>query len=426
MLASAYRNCVAAVSRGIAEQGQPLLGGDAEFALIHREATAAELVFLKGAGTVSRVATLRVMAASEGQATLAEAKVVDGDYPLYGAVGLVGGGTLTDALGLRDDRHGVAVDPLLLARLGIAEGARLRIGKGEFAVRAVIAVEPDRISDGIILGPRLLLSPEALAETGLVVPGSLITWRYRVRLPPPAPVEAVAALIGSAEASFPEAGWRIRSRDAAAQGADRFVSRLGFFLTLVGLSSLIIGGAGIANAVAAFVSRRTASIATLKCLGAPARDIFGIYLTEILLVALLAIGLGIEGRLFSFDLSEPLGALAGLADTARYTQLHDLMDDLPVLTRQHLQTSGPAMRNVPPDAPAGLYVESHTSGSTGQPVTVVKHAPSFAIDFDAVGAPTGVRFIDFCDGGATYNGWTNQAELVAIAAELPDCEMAKP
>ncbi len=283
----------AAVSRGIAEQGQPLLGGDAEFALIHREATAAELAFLKGAGTVSRVATLRVMAASEGQATLAEAKVVDGAYPLYSAVGLVGGGTLTDALGLRDGRHGVAVDPLLLARLGIAEGARLRIGTGEFAVRAVIAVEPDRISDGIILGPRLLLSPEALAETGLVVPGSLITWRYRVRLPPPAPVEAVAALIASAEASFPEAGWRIRGRDAAAQGADRFVSRLGFFLTLVGLSSLIIGGAGIANAVAAFVSRRTASIATLKCLGASASDIFGIYLTEILLVALLAIGLGI-------------------------------------------------------------------------------------------------------------------------------------
>ncbi|MBM3521252.1 MAG: ABC transporter permease, partial [Alphaproteobacteria bacterium] len=196
-----------AVSRGIEEQGQPLLGGDVEFALIHRQAAPAELAFLDEAGDVSRVATLRVMAMAKGQVTLAEAKTLDGAYPLYGAAALTSGMPLADALERRDGRFGVAVDPLLLARLDLAVGETLRIGNGEFEVRAVIAVEPDRISDGIILGPRLFLSDEALAETGLIVPGSLITWRYRVKLAPPAAADTMTALVSEAEEKFPEAGW---------------------------------------------------------------------------------------------------------------------------------------------------------------------------------------------------------------------------
>ena len=76
-------------------------------------------------------------------------------------------------------------------------------------------------------------------------------------------------------------------------GADRFIERLGYFMTLVGLASLIVGGAGIANAVQAFITRKTNSIATLKCLGASSGDVFGIYLTQILLVALVAIVIGL-------------------------------------------------------------------------------------------------------------------------------------
>src|SRR5690349_1835519 len=52
----------AAIDRGLMEQGQPLLGGDVEVALIHREATPAELAFLTSKGSVSKVASLRAMA----------------------------------------------------------------------------------------------------------------------------------------------------------------------------------------------------------------------------------------------------------------------------------------------------------------------------------------------------------------------------
>ncbi|MBC8038057.1 MAG: FtsX-like permease family protein [Rhizobiales bacterium] len=283
----------AAVERGIDEQGQPLLGGDIEFSLIHREASPAERSFITSKGTVSRAATLRAMAVTGLATTLVEVKSVDGNYPLYGALQLAEGSDLNTALEFRNGVHGAVADPLLMRRLGIKVGERIKIGSVEIAIRGLVTSEPDRISDGIILGPRLLMSEAGLQATGLIQPGSLITWRYRVKLAGATDTTAVNAVIAEAKEKFPDAGWRVRNRNNAAQGADRFVERLGYFMTLVGLASLIVGGAGIANAVAAFVSRKTSSIATLKCLGATSRHVFGIYLTEIMLVALIAITLGL-------------------------------------------------------------------------------------------------------------------------------------
>lgn len=283
----------AAIERGIEEQGQPLLGGDLEFSLVHRQASPAELAFIDAKGEVSRIATLRAMAVAGDATTLIEAKAVDDLYPLYGTLAIAGGGDLKTAISKQEGFYGAVVDELLLGRLGIKPGDKIKIGTSEVVLRGLINNEPDRIADGIILGPRIILSDAALQETGLIQPGSLITWRYRVKLDTGATLDDVRAVATAAEKEFPDAGWRVRTRDKAASGTEDFIERLGYFMTLVGLTALIVGGAGIANAVSAFVNRRTSTIATLKCLGAPSRIVFGIYLTEILMVAVLAIVIGV-------------------------------------------------------------------------------------------------------------------------------------
>jgi putative ABC transport system permease protein len=283
----------AAVERGISEQGQPLLGGDVEFSLTQREATPAELAWLKGRGSLSVIATLRAMAQTEERSTLVEIKAVDSAYPLYGTLAMEGGLPLERALREENGQAGLAADDLLLGRLGLATGGALKLGNASFRVSSTIAAEPDRIADGFMLGPRLLMSHEALRTTGLVQPGSLVTWRYRLKLSGPASLAEARAVADAAKEKFPDAGWRIRTRDQAASGAGNFVERLGYFLTLVGVTALAIGGAGIANAVTAFIHRRTHTIATLKCLGASARDVFAILLTEIMLVSLLGIAAGL-------------------------------------------------------------------------------------------------------------------------------------
>jgi putative ABC transport system permease protein len=281
-----------AIERGLTEQGQPLLGGDVEFSLIHREANEKELAYIQGKGQSSRIATMRAMATANDRSTLVEIKGVDTAYPLFGTLALQNNQDAKKAI----TNNGVVVDELLLGRLGLKVGDALKIGTTSLNVTGVIANEPDRIADGIVLGPRLLMSHEALATTGLIQPGSLITWRYRVKLANGSDLGAAKAITEEAQKQFPDAGWRVRATDNAAGGAERFVERLGYFMTLVALAALVVGGAGMANAVAAFVSRRTSAIATLKCLGLTSKDVFGLYLTEILFVGLigilLALGIG--------------------------------------------------------------------------------------------------------------------------------------
>ncbi len=307
----------ASIQRGIDEQGQPLLGGDLEFSQIHQQATDAQLAFIASKGVVSKVATVRGMALTADATALVEVKAVDGSYPLYGRMELEGGMPLADAIATKDGVAGAAADPLLLGRLGIKLGDTVKLGNAKVQIRALIKAEPDRLSDTLVLGPRLMISPQTLDATGIVQPGSLVTYRYRVKLADAA-LDRAKAIEKEANASFPDAGWRIRTRNNAAAGADGFVERLGYFMTLVGLASLIVGGAGIANAVQAFVTRRMGSIATLKCLGASARDVLGIYLTEIMIVALIAIALGLAA-----------GAIAPPVITALFGQI------IPVPLSQH-------------------------------------------------------------------------------------------
>ena len=97
--------------------------------------------------------------------TLVEIKAVDELYPLYGIASISTSGTaLAGALAAKDGLPGIAVDPQLLARLDVAVGSRVKIGTGEFEVRDTIAREPDRISDGIVFGPRVIMSLDGLAN----------------------------------------------------------------------------------------------------------------------------------------------------------------------------------------------------------------------------------------------------------------------
>ena len=59
-------------------------------------------------------------------------------------------------------------------------------------------------------------------------------------------------------------------RRNAAPGLQRFVSRLGAFLTLTGLAALAIGGVGVGAAVRGYLDRKTRTIAALRAIGAGA------------------------------------------------------------------------------------------------------------------------------------------------------------
>ena len=297
--------------RGLDEQGQQLLGGDVEFALVQREATPVEKQWLESQGTLSQTTTLRAMAQSADDTALVEIKAVDGTYPLYGKLQTTpqNANTFTSESGV----FGAAVDDALLSRLGIKLGDTIKLGSTSVEIRATIISEPDKIAGGISFGPRVMLSPEALATTGLVQPGSLITYAYRAKLAQPATLADGQNLEKAAATKFPDAGWRVRTTDKAAQGADEFISRLGYFMTLVSVAALVVAGAGIANATRAFVERRREQIATLNCLGIESRDVIAISLVEIMLVSLLGVAIAVAmGAASPFIVKSLFGAMLPL------------------------------------------------------------------------------------------------------------------
>ncbi len=282
----------AAVEAGLRTDAKSLLGGDVSARLALRPASAAEQRFLAASGTVSQVAKLRAMARTRDDTrhSLIELQAVDAAYPLYGALTLAPADPLAGALRPADGLFGAVAEAPVASRLGLKLGDEFRVGEAVLRLTAIIESEPDAAFGGLAFGPRVIISQAALAATRLIQPGALVNYDYRLRLPPGG--DAVR-WIAAARAAFPHSGWQLRSSADAAPSLQRLLDRVGFFLSLVGVTALLVGGVGIGNAVAGFIASKTAAIATLKCLGASTRLVFATYFLQVLALALLGIAVGL-------------------------------------------------------------------------------------------------------------------------------------
>ncbi len=279
------------VQAGLATQGAELLGGDAEIELTYRFASRTERLWMEDAAArVSEIADFRSMAVAGEARELTQVKAVDAAYPLVGRVALDPDMPLEAALADSDGLPGAVMEPVLATRLGIGVGDVFRLGEQRFTLMAEIVREPDPSRAGFGLGPRTIVARTALDGSGLLAPGSLFTSRYRLDLPLDTDLDALAAR-AEEELSASGARWT-DARNASPQVAE-FVTRLGAFLVLVGLSGLAVGGVGISAALRAYLAGKVQVIATLRTLGADQTTVFLIYFLQVAVLALLGIGGGL-------------------------------------------------------------------------------------------------------------------------------------
>lgn len=297
----------AGIQAGLQADGARLLGGDLEIRAGYQPADAEALEWVRArGGIISEIRTMRaMMVAPSGERVLVELKAADSAYPLYGELVLDREAPLTGAV--------VVAEASIASRLGISPGDRVRLGEASFTLAAIIEDEPDRIATPTVFGPRAIMPLDQLAGTGLAQPGSLIAHEYRIRLPGGV---AARAFGNDLRAAFPAAPWRVRLADQADPGVNRFLDRAASFLTLAGLTALLVGGIGVATGVRAWLEARARTIATLRCMGAPAASIFSAYLFQVLALS----GVGIV-----------IGLVAGWALTILAAQL--LAGALPVPPR---------------------------------------------------------------------------------------------
>jgi putative ABC transport system permease protein len=285
------------------------------------------------------------------------------EYPYYGTAELDPAMPLSQAL--KGDSAVVADE--FLIRLNAHVGDTLRLGGKEFKITAALKEEPDRISAGASLGPRVMISNAALASTGLIVPGSRATRRLLVKLPakPPNGLTAdaeAAAVRTQLEAALPEAqvmDFR-EGNPALSRGLDNATS----ILSLICLVAMVLGAIGVAMAMHAHLEQRMDMLAILKAIGADSSDLLRIFLLQTLALGLagglLGIAAGVAvmvalpaafGQLISFHLAFRFpwqSALAGLATGLLTTLLFclppllDVRTVRPVLVLRRLVEQGPS------------------------------------------------------------------------------------
>ncbi len=285
-------NLSQALIAGLTSDASKLLGGDIEIRLSHRSWNEAQAEYVRARAQVSEMVGFRTMARTipDREQSLVEMKAVDGVYPIYGELTLKSGQLLPDALAKKDGYWGTVVESNLLGRLNLAVGDLIQIGDLNLQVRDEILKEPDRSTSGFTLGPRVMIALAAVSETGLVREGSQIHYFYRLRLSDGA---SLPVWIKDLNEAFPNAGWRVRDVRNGTPGLKRFIDRMRLFLTLVGLTALLVGGLGIANGVKSYLDGKISSIAIYKCVGAPANLVFLTYLWQVLIIAIVGIILGL-------------------------------------------------------------------------------------------------------------------------------------
>jgi len=290
-------------------------------------------------------------------------KAVDpAEYPFYGTAELQPDMPLAQAL--KGDSAVVAEE--FLIRLNAHVGDTLRLGGKNFTITAALEQEPDRISAGVGMGPRVLISNAALAGTGLLAPGSRASRRLLLKLPAKLPsgmtAEAeTAAVRKQLEDALPEAqvmDYR-EGNPALTRGLDNATS----VLSLICLVAMVLGAIGVAMAMHAHLEQRMDMLAILKAVGADSSDLLRIFLLQTLALGLagglLGIAAGVAvmsalpaafGQLLTFHLafrfpwrSAAAGLATGLLTTVLFClpPLLDVRNVRPVLVLRRLVEQGP-------------------------------------------------------------------------------------
>lgn len=306
------------IQNALTAQGRNILGADITLRLRHRPTNTTESAYLEQFATntkaqISVIISMQAMVGNQTDKFLSRLKAVDDTYPLYGNLVLQPPIALQKAFEQNPTTklHGTVVEPILLEQLNAQIGDVILIGEMKAEIRATVLFEPDKLSDGFSLGPRVFLSTDAMEQTQLMQPGSVFAHHYKIKLPEdfcdPARVQA---LIEDIRNDLPHSGWRIQDCSDSAPELQRFVRILTQFLVLVGLMALIVGGIGVANAVRGYLDAKQTTLATLKCLGASGALLFQIYMLQILALTTLGVSIGITlGAIAPLPLQAPLATV---------------------------------------------------------------------------------------------------------------------
>jgi putative ABC transport system permease protein len=290
----ALRSTIQNASRSVAGEARQLLTADVQIdstrewkpeSLAAIERVARPPLVEARTETIEASTMVRPAASSSEGAMMVELKGIEASYPLYGDFTLADGRPFDHAL-LADG--GAVVAPLLLERLKLRPGDRIKIGESTFEIRGVIEREPGS-GGGFRLGPRVFIARDAAEATGLTGFGS----RARRRILLKVQEGALEGLVRDLRAGLKGQLVTVNSYKDAQENLSEQFARTENYLALTGLIVLVLGGIGVSSVTRVFIEQKRESIAVLKCIGGTGAQILCAYLAQVLALGLAGSVLGV-------------------------------------------------------------------------------------------------------------------------------------
>jgi putative ABC transport system permease protein len=171
--------------------------------------------------------------------------------------------------------------------LDIKAGARIEIGNAAFTVTRVLTYEPGRGGSFFTMAPRVLMHRDDVAATGVVQPGSRVTYSY------------LFAGSDTDLARYQE--WlkirlgphhRLFNVRDGGSSIGRALGRAERYLGLTSLLAVLLAGVAIAMGARRYSERHFDTAAMLRCLGATQRELVALFAPQFLLLGLIASAAG--------------------------------------------------------------------------------------------------------------------------------------
>jgi putative ABC transport system permease protein len=276
------------IHQALGRQANQLLGADLIIAAsrplppdFEAEARARDL-------SVTRLMRFPSMAVSGERNVLASVRAVAAGYPLRGELRIAdarqGAERRADAI----PAPGTAwLDERLFSELGVQPGDKVHLGRSVFTATAVVTHEPDVAIGFLNAAPRILLNEADIEATGLVQPGSRVSYRLQLA----GPAERIDAFHAWASARL-KPGQRIEGIRDARPEIRSALDRAEKFLSLAALVSVVLAAVAIGLAARRFLQRHLDACAMMRCLGAAERTVVRLYLVHFVAVGIVASAIG--------------------------------------------------------------------------------------------------------------------------------------
>jgi len=254
----------------------------------------------------ARVVEFSSVVATDNGIQLSSVKAADDIYPLRGELKSAPAPFAPEETGGRPALGEAWVEARLLTALDLKIGDSIDVGNKTLRLSRVLTYEPDRAGNFYSLTPRVMINLQDLDATGVVQPGSRVSYRDLWRGPAPA-LQTYRDLV--------KPGLEPNQRLQDARDGNRQIGgalgKAERYLNMASLVAVLLSGVAVALSANRFATRRFDASALLRCLGLSRRETMVLFSLQLAMLGLLA---SISGALIGW-----------IAQLGLFALLHDLL-----------------------------------------------------------------------------------------------------